>query len=82
MDLRLNEGKVPENRNTQQLGRHASTIYRELWRNYCFDEDPYFRGYFARVAHDKARSRRMRGGSKIIGHPRLAVRLVEGLRKA
>jgi IS30 family transposase len=29
-----------------RLGRHPSTIYRELRRNYFFKEDAYFRGYF------------------------------------
>lgn len=53
--FRLHEAKVPGSQIARQLGRHATTIYRELRRNYFFDEDPYFRGYFARVAHDKAR---------------------------
>lgn len=79
--FRLHEAKVPGSQIARQLGRHATTIYRELRRNYFFDEDPYFRGYFARVAHDKARSRRMRGG-KIIRHPQLAAQIVEGLMKA
>lgn len=44
------------------LGRHSSTIYRELDRNWHHDEHPPFRGYFHTVAQDKARKRRTRGG--------------------
>lgn len=29
-----------------RLGRHVSTIYRELKRNFFYDEDAWFRGYF------------------------------------
>lgn len=28
------------------LGRHRSTIYRELQRNYFSDDDPFCSGYF------------------------------------
>lgn len=79
--FRLHDAKVPGSQIAKRMGRHATTIYRELRRNYFFDEDPYFRGYFGAVAHDKARSRRMRGG-KILRQPQLAAQIVEGLSKA
>ncbi len=64
-----------------RLGRHSSTSYRELRRNYFFDEDAYFRGYFGSVAHDKARRRRQFGG-KVTRNPRLAAYIVDGLARA
>lgn len=47
------------------LGRHRSTIYRELNRNYSQDEYAEFRGWFPITAHDKAGKRR-RQTSKLI----------------
>jgi transposase, IS30 family len=44
------------------LGRHPSTIHREISRNRHLDEHPMFRGYFHVAAHDKAGRRRRRGG--------------------
>jgi IS30 family transposase len=61
-----------------ELGRHPATIYRELRRNFFYDDDAYFRGYFGRVAHGKAAARRVRGG-KVIRNRRLASRIVEHL---
>ena len=61
------------------LGRHPSTIYRELKRNFFYDKDAYFRGYFGRVAHSKAAARRVRGGVKVIRNERLASRITEHL---
>lgn len=58
-----------------------STIYRELQRNFFYDNDAWFRGYFPRVAHRTARSRRMRGG-KIARNAALAASTTEGLRLA
>ena len=61
-----------------ELGRHASTIYRELKRNRHFDEEPMFRGYFPVSAHDKAAARRARG-AKLMRRPELAVYVVDRL---
>jgi IS30 family transposase len=44
------------------LGRHPSTIHREISRNRHLDEHPAFRGYYHVAAHDKAGRRRIRGG--------------------
>jgi IS30 family transposase len=72
-DRRISVGKI-----ATELRRHPATIYRELRRNFYHDDDPYFRGYFGRVANDKAASRRVRGG-KVGRNPRLAGRIVEHL---
>lgn len=53
------------------LGRHPSTIHREVLRNRHLDEHPAFRGYFHVAAHDKASCRRPRGG-KIVRDAALA----------
>lgn len=44
------------------LERHMSTIYRELKRNFFYDDDRFYRGYFPLAADDKARERRARTG--------------------
>jgi IS30 family transposase len=44
----------------RQLGRHRSTIYRELQRNTHHHEEAVYRGYFHVLAHDIARKRRQR----------------------
>jgi hypothetical protein len=47
---RMKAAKLPVSQIAAALGRHRSTIYRELRRNYFYDEDAYFRGYFPLVA--------------------------------
>lgn len=79
--FRLRDAQRPIREIAMQLGRHVSTIYRELQRNFFYDDDAWFRGYFPRVAHRKARSRRMRGG-KIARNAALASSIAEGLRLA
>lgn len=64
-----------------ELGRHASTIYRELKRNRHLDEEPFFRGYFPVTAQGKAEARRLRGG-KIIRRHELAAYVVDRLQAA
>lgn len=61
-----------------ELGRHASTIYRELKRNHRFDEEPMFRGYFPLTAQSMAAGRRLRG-AKISRYPGLASYIVDRL---
>ncbi len=64
-----------------ELGRHPSTIYRELKRNYRFDEEPMFRGYFPVTAQSMAAGRRLRG-AKISRYPELANYVVDRLKAA
>lgn len=56
-----NAGRSPRQA-AAELGRHRSTIYRELKRNHRFDEEPMFRGYFPVTAHSMAAGRRPRRG--------------------
>lgn len=63
------------------LGRHPSTIYRELKRNRHLDEHPLFRGYFPTVAQTMASGRRVRGG-KIARKPELATYIADRLSAA
>ena len=45
----------------EKLGRHRSTIFRELRRNVFIDQDwPELDGYHCVMAHDMARERRTR----------------------
>lgn len=46
--------KVPVNEMAGQLGRHRSTIYREIKRNMFHDRElPEYDGYYSTVAQDK-----------------------------
>ena len=76
--MRLRDRRVSVGKIAAELGRHPATIYRELRRNFFYDDDAYFRGYFGRVAHSKAAARRVRGG-KVIRNERLASRIAECL---
>lgn len=58
---RLRDAGVAASRIAQWLGRHASTIYRELKCNHFADDVlPDVTGYFAVVANDFAKERRAR----------------------
>lgn len=76
----INAGRSPRQA-AVELGRHASTIYRELKRNRHLDEEPVFRGYFPITAQGKAAARRLRGG-KIVRRHELAAYVVDRLRAA
>ncbi|KOF17172.1 transposase [Ensifer adhaerens] len=53
------ERKVPINEMARQLGRHRSTIYREIRRNTFHDRElPEYGGYFPTVADDIRKERR------------------------
>ena len=76
----INAGRSPRQA-AVELGRHSSTIYRELKRNHRFDEEPMFRGYFPVTAHSMATGRRLRG-AKISRYPELARYVVDRLEAA
>ena len=58
--FRLVEARRPVGEIAERLGRHPSTIYRELGRNRFRDGDRGFCGYFPLNAQDLARRRRQR----------------------
>ena len=64
-----------------ELGRHPSTLYREIKRNRHLDEEPLFRGYFPTIAQTKATGRRVRG-AKVARHPELAIYIMDRLAAA
>lgn len=71
--------KVPVNEMARQLGRHRSTIYREIKRNTFRDRElPDYDGYYSTVAHDisKERRRRLR---KLRRHPNLRTEIINQL---
>lgn len=74
------ERKVPINEMARQLGRHRSTIYREIRRNTFHDPElPEYSGYFSTVADDisKERRRRLR---KLRRHPQLRELVIDRLK--
>jgi IS30 family transposase len=58
--FRLVEARTPVGEIAARLGRHPSTIYRELGRDRFRDGDRGFCGYFPLTAQDLARRRRQR----------------------
>ena len=77
---RMKDARLPFSQIAEQLGRHPSTIYRELRRNFFYDEDSYFRGYFPSVAHKLASDRRV-PGRKLMPNPVLASCVTDGLHR-
>lgn len=57
--FRLLNVKLPVTAIAQQLGRHRSTIHREISRNH-FREQREYAGYYPLTAQDYARQRRQR----------------------
>jgi IS30 family transposase len=76
----LMERKVPVGEIAHQLGRHRSTIYRELKRNTFHDaEFPEYSGYYGGIANDIAKERRQRL-RKLRRHPQLRELVIEQLK--
>lgn len=78
--MSMRDRRMPVSRIAAELRRHPATIYRELRRNFFYDVDAWYRGYFGRVAHQKAASRRIRGG-KVSRDRKLAVHIAERLQQ-
>ena len=52
---------VPVSKIAAEIGRHRSSVYREIKRNYFNDEElPYLNGYYGMVAQREAAKRRAR----------------------
>lgn len=62
----------------EHLGRHRSTIFREIQRNSHYHEDPFLRGYFHVVANDRALSRRTQL-KKLLRHATLKAYVISKL---
>jgi len=77
---KMRDAAVPVCEIAARLGRHRSTIYRELRRYFMHDEEAWFRGYFPVVAHKRARRRRA-AGRKLERNMELAADVVQGLRR-
>ena len=76
--FRLLNAKLPIKEIAGQLGRHRSTIYREIARNE-FREVRQYRGYYPVTAEDSARRRRRRQ-RKLVRDRRLRTYVVEKLK--
>lgn len=64
----------------EKLGRHRSTMFRELVRNkFEDDEMPELTGYFCVAANGKAKERRSRH-RKLVRHPRLRAAIIERIK--
>src|SRR5215213_5931972 len=76
--FRLLNAKLPIKEIAGQLGRHRSTIYREIARNE-FREVKQYRGYYPVTAEDSARRRRRRQ-RKLVRDAHLRTHIVEKLK--
>ncbi|MHB8287597.1 MAG: helix-turn-helix domain-containing protein, partial [Caulobacteraceae bacterium] len=74
---RLHEAKVPIRMIAERLGRHRSSIHRELRRNW-FQDGRYLRGFFPITAQELTMRRRRRIG-KLHRDPALAAHVVDRL---
>jgi len=76
---RLRENKLSVTEIARLLGRHRSTIYRELRRNWWHDAAvPQAEGYWPVTAQRLAESRR-RSSCKLLSHPDLRAAVIERL---
>ena len=75
--FRLLDAKVPLEEIARQLGRHRSTIHREITRN-LFREVKEYRGYYPLTADDSAKRRRQRR-RKLVQDAQLRAHVIEKL---
>lgn len=78
--FQLREAKISVPRIAERLGRHRSTIHREIRRNW-HDDGPWLRGYFPQAAQERTRRRRLRR-RKLHQHPDLARYVIARLQQA
>ncbi|MBP1807634.1 IS30 family transposase [Rubellimicrobium aerolatum] len=77
---RLREQKIAIDEIARRLGRHRSTIYRELKRNWWHDaEVPQAKGYWPVTAQQLADGRR-RSSCKLARHPDLRAAVIDRLK--
>jgi len=73
--------KVPVSKIATKIGRHRSTIYREIRRNFYSDEElAYLEGYYGMNAQRFASARRARC-RKLIRLPKLRAAVIERLKE-
>ena len=78
--FQLREAKISVPRIAEQLGRHRSTIHREIRRNW-HDDGPWLRGYFPQAAQSRTDRRRVRR-RKLHSNPNLARHVIARLQQA
>ena len=78
--FRLREAKMPIAEIAAALGRHRSTVHREIARNWWHDAQmPQAEGYWPLTAQDLA-VRRRHAGAKLERHAELAAAVIDRLR--
>jgi transposase, IS30 family len=78
--FQLREAKMSVPRIAERLGRHRSTIHREIRRNW-HDDGPWLRGYFPQAAQSRTDRRRVRR-RKLQQNPHLARHVIARLQQA
>ena len=78
--FQLREAKMTVPRIAERLGRHRSTIHREIRRNW-HDDGPWLRGYFPEAAQTRTDRRRIRR-RKLHQDPDLARHVIARLQQA
>ncbi len=77
---RWHAAEVPATEMARQLGRHRSTVFRELKRNYFSDESmPKYAGYYGAAAQLQVAERRSKK-RKLIQFPTLCQRVIERIK--
>ena len=80
LNFQLREAKMSVPRIAERLGRHRSTIHREIRRNW-HDDGPWLRGYFPQAAQSRTDRRRVRR-RKLHQDPDLARHIIARLQQA